>query len=54
MCTSSCESNYGRDFEYLNGLSKIEPGNRILKKLQGKRNLGCVNQFLNSITSKIG
>ena len=53
MCTSSCESNYGKDFDYLMSLTTISRDNRILQKLQGKQNLTCVRSFLASIAHKI-
>ncbi len=53
MCTSACDSSYGADIRYLQGLTTISPDNGTLKKLRGKTNLKCINNFLASIATKI-
>lgn len=53
MCTSSCQSSYGKDFEYLRKLTTVGTDNSIYKKLEGKKNLQCVQAFLASIASKV-
>ena len=52
MCTSAC-SGYQSDINYLQGLTTISPSNSIYKKLQGKKNLSCINTFLASIATKV-
>lgn len=53
MCTSACQSSYGRDFTYLRELTKIARTNGIYQKLLGKQNLACVRAFLASIDDKV-
>ena len=48
-----CESSYGSDFQTLQNKTTIRSDDSILRKLQGKTNLSCVNAFLASIAHKI-
>lgn len=53
MCTSSCQSSYGSDFQYLQNQATISSSNGIYRKLQSKTNLACVRNFLASIAHKV-
>lgn len=52
MCTPAC-SVYQNDINYLQGQTTISPSNSIYKKLQSKKNLSCINNFLASIATKV-